>query len=58
MKQHPSGREGRGIEDPRRELVALLQGMAPRWSVRDVFADFIELSCLSISNAVDKAQFE
>lgn len=58
MKQHPSGREGRGIEDPRRELVALLQGMAPRWSVRDVFADFIELSCLSISNAVDKAQFD
>lgn len=58
MTQHPSGRGGRGIEDPRRELVALLQGMAPRWNVRDVFADFIELSCLSISNAVDKAQFD
>ncbi|AEF88824.1 hypothetical protein DelCs14_1799 [Delftia sp. Cs1-4] len=61
MTQHPSGRAGRAgraVEDPRRELVALLQGMRPRWSVRDVFADFIELSSLSISNAVDKAQFD
>lgn len=53
-----SGREGRTIEDPRKELVALIKGMAPRWGFRDVFTDFIELSSLSISNVVDKAQFD
>lgn len=46
------------IEDPQGELTRLIQGMAPRWSSRDVFTDFVELSSLSISNAVDKAQFE
>lgn len=58
MTKQPSGHAGRAIEDPRKELVALIKGMAPRWGFRDVFTDFIELSSLSISNVVDKAQLD
>lgn len=44
--------------DRRRELVRLIQKLARSRGPGRVFADFIELSCLSLSNAVDRSQFD
>jgi hypothetical protein len=41
-----------------KELVKLIQQMSHRHHTLDVFSDFVELSALSISNAIDKTQFE
>src|SRR5471032_718428 len=41
-----------------KELVKLIQQMNHRHHTLDVFSDFVELSALSISNAIDKTQFE
>jgi hypothetical protein len=41
-----------------KELVKLIQQMSHRHHTLDVFSDFVELSALSISNAIDKRQFE
>ncbi len=57
MTDKKAGRGGLGDEDPRRALARMIEDAAPRWGRHEVFADFLELSCLSISNAVDKAQF-
>ena len=57
MTDKQAGRGGLGDEDPRRALAKMIEDAAPRWSRHEVFADFLELSCLAISNAVDKPQF-
>ncbi|MCE4369725.1 N-6 DNA methylase [Xanthomonas hortorum] len=44
--------------DHRRALLRLLQRLARSRGPGRVFADFVELSCLALSNAVDKAQFD
>lgn len=44
--------------EPRRALLQLLQRLARSRGPGRVFADFVELSCLALSNAVDKAQFD
>ncbi|MFT4438934.1 hypothetical protein [Caballeronia sp. 15715] len=41
-----------------KELVKLIQQMSRRHHTLDVFSDFVELSAVSISNAIDKTQFE
>src|SRR5476649_1763772 len=41
-----------------KELVKLIQQMSHRHHTLDVFSDFVELSALSISNAIDRRQFE
>ncbi|RTL32495.1 MAG: SAM-dependent DNA methyltransferase [Burkholderiales bacterium] len=44
--------------DHTRELLRLIRTTAHRWSQHEVFADFVELSSLSFSNAVDPRQFD
>jgi len=49
-----------GTSEPwrhRRALIEKLRHLARRHGMDRVFADFIELSCCSLSNAVDKSQF-
>lgn len=43
-------------EDHTQALVKLIQTTAHRWSPHVVFSDFVELACLSLSNAVDRPQ--
>ena len=42
----------------RRELVALIRRLARSRGTDRVFTDFVELSCLALSNAVDRSQFD
>ena len=49
---------GAGKGDRRRKLARLIQKLARSRGHDRVFADFVELSGLSLSNAVDKAQFD
>ncbi|MBY4898679.1 N-6 DNA methylase [Cupriavidus sp. AU9028] len=44
--------------DPHRELLSLFKAFGYRHSMNDVFADFVEVSALAISNAVDRHHFE
>jgi hypothetical protein len=44
--------------DHTKELLRLIRTTAHRWSQHEVFADFVELSSLSFSNAVDPRQFD
>lgn len=41
-----------------REMVTVIKGLSYRHTVWDVFSDFVEMAALSISNAIDKRQFE
>jgi len=51
--------EVRGPANPHRKaLIKLLQANANRHHLWDVFADFVELAALAISNSVDRSQFE
>ena len=43
---------------PVKELVRILTSIAHTRSIHDVFRDFLEVSALAITNAVDLAQFE
>lgn len=43
--------------DPHRELLALFKAFGHRHSLHEVFSDFVEISALAISNAVDRHQF-
>lgn len=47
-----------GGDEHRRALVDLIGEAGHRWSSHQIFADFVELAALSLSNAVDKAQFD
>ena len=47
-----------GGDEHRRALVDLIGEAGSRWSSHQVFADFVELAALSLSNAVDRAQFD
>lgn len=49
---------GVGRSDRRQELLRLIQRLARNRGQDRVFADFIELSCLALSNAADKSQFD
>ena len=40
--------------DHTKELLQLIRKTAHRWNPHEVFSDFVELSCLSFSNAVDR----
>jgi len=51
-------RTGADSRGPRRELLRLIQRLARSRGSDRVFADFVELSCLAFSNAVDKSQFD
>ena len=44
--------------DHTKELLQLIRKTAHRWNPHEVFSDFVELSCLSFSNAVDRRQFD
>lgn len=44
--------------DPHKELLSLFKAFVYRHSMNDVFADFVEMSALAISNAVDRHHFE
>ena len=44
--------------DHGKELMQLIRTSAQRWNPHEVFSDFVELSCLSLSNAVDRRQFD
>lgn len=50
-------RRDRGGEH-RRALVGLIGEAGNRWPCHEIFNDFVELAALSLSNAVDKAQFD
>ncbi|TWG87883.1 Type I restriction-modification system methyltransferase subunit [Cupriavidus gilardii J11] len=41
-----------------KELLSLMKAFGYRHSMNDVFADFVEMSALAISNAVDRHHFE
>lgn len=45
-------------EDHTQALVKLIHATAHRWSPHVVFSDFVEMACLSFSNAVDRPQAE
>lgn len=47
-----------GKEEHARALLRLVEEAAYGRSRQQVFADFVELSCLAISNAVDRRQYE
>jgi len=47
-----------GGDEHRCALVDLIGEAGPRWSPHQIFRDFVELAALSLSNAVDKAQFD
>lgn len=40
------------------EMANIIRGLSHRHAVWDVFSDFVELSAISISNAVDKSHFD
>lgn len=44
--------------DPHKELLSLFKAFGYRHSTHDVFSDFVEMSALAISNAVDKHHYE
>lgn len=44
--------------DHTKELLRLIRTTAHRWSQHEVFADFVELSSLSFSNATDPRQYD
>lgn len=41
----------------KKNLINLIKNFSPRYSTWEVFSDFIEMSAISISNAIDKTQF-
>lgn len=47
-----------GGDEHCRALVDLIGEAGNRWSLHKIFEDFVELAALSLSNAVDKAQFD
>ena len=47
-----------GLDEHQREFIKLLQANARAYRAHEVFRDFCELAALSISNSVDRAQFE
>lgn len=52
------GRPPPGVKEHQKELVKLITGLSHRHGQWQVFADFVEMGALSISNAVDLAQRE
>lgn len=46
------------VQDYQRELVKLINSLAHRHSHWQVFSDFCEMAAISISNAVDRPQYE
>ncbi|CAG2159739.1 N-6 DNA methylase [Cupriavidus numazuensis] len=44
--------------EPHKELLALFKEFGYRHSTNDVFSDFVEMSALAISNAVDRHNFD
>uniref|UniRef100_UPI003F491EFB N-6 DNA methylase n=1 Tax=Cupriavidus taiwanensis TaxID=164546 RepID=UPI003F491EFB len=44
--------------DPQKELLSLIKSFGYRHSTNDVFSDFVEMSALAISNAVDRHHYE
>lgn len=44
--------------DPHKELLSLFKAFGYRHSTNDLFSDFVEMSALAISNAVDRHHFE
>ena len=44
--------------DPHKQLLSFFKAFGHRHSMHEVFSDFVELSALAISNAVDRHQFD
>ena len=44
--------------DHTKALLQLIRATAHRWSQHEVFSDFVELASLSLSNAVDRRQYD
>ncbi|RZT29101.1 N-6 DNA methylase [Cupriavidus agavae] len=44
--------------DPHKQLLSYFKAFGHRHSMHEVFSDFVELSALAISNAVDRHQFD
>ncbi|MEN7527638.1 MULTISPECIES: N-6 DNA methylase [unclassified Cupriavidus] len=44
--------------DPHKQLLSFFKAFGHRHSMHEVFSDFVELSALTISNAVDRHQFD
>ncbi|MEM5432344.1 putative Type I restriction-modification system methyltransferase subunit (plasmid) [Cupriavidus taiwanensis] len=44
--------------DPHQELLSLIKSFGYRHSTNDVFSDFVEMSALAISNAVDRHHYD
>lgn len=44
--------------DPHRQLLSYFKAFGHRHSMHEVFSDFVEVSALAISNAVDRHQFD
>lgn len=44
--------------DPQKELLSLIKSFGYRHSTNDVFSDFVEMSALAISNAVDRHHYD
>ena len=44
--------------DPQKELLSLIKSFGYRHTTNDVFSDFVEMSALAISNAVDRHHFD
>jgi len=57
-KETSSSPKGRCEVDHSQALLRLINEAAHRWNPHQVFSDFVEMSCLSISNAVDRRQYE
>jgi hypothetical protein len=46
------------LDEPQREFIKLIRANSTRHRLHEVFSDFCELAALSLSNAVDRANYE
>jgi hypothetical protein len=58
MKKRMARTPQAGADARKKELISLLRDNARRHRLHEVFSDFVELSALTISNAVDRIQYE